>query len=736
MVSRGKVGFISIAVILLSFPLIVQASSQDAIENNVSALKVLCDRIFSAISGDERDVVGQSRNNIQPFIQANFPHESVGSGLVDEGGFVRGIALFDANGDGLIDIYITHDNRPPLMDPSSLPELNLGNALFINLGVAKDGMPEFVDLAAEAGVQEMGRKSHGASIADYDNDGRLDMYVTNGVDGIVSEDKQRIPPSYQRTYGFLNEGEGRNTLYYNEGNRLYTLADGRVIQLPIFSDKTEFAGVGDNRESESSSWSDIDNDGFVDLHVSNYIDLDFWGPRYPGLPAEYYFGERNTLYHNNGDGTFTDITESAGVGGTPRAPEFFFKGSGNGAGNEDQILVDDLGRRINTNGGASHHQLWYDYDGDLFPDLFIANDWNVIEVFHNDGDLTFTDVTKAAHLDIEGAWMQVSLWDYNQDGKPDLYATNFGAGAFAATHVDDEGRLKFTRFTGVFQNDGVRVERIDGADVPVPIFSYVSDEIRVDWSKTLPPYGLTLRPECHGSLTKATGFELGEFGWGAVFPDIDNDGDQDVYWVGGLKRGDPNAQTLSLESPGRLLRNDGNGILTDISVESRVLNLVGVNYRTGERIDLRYSEKGSGLAAGDLNNDGFPDLIVTNDADFTPFGHDVENSLRDDEIVEIPSFLFINPGGDNNWLKVKLEGTVSNRAAIGAKVKVTLEDGNAVTRFVMSGDVTGGQNPFELLFGLGKSEVSRIEVMWPSGMIDTIENPRINGLIEIVEGSS
>jgi len=484
MVPTGKVGFIAVAVFLLAYPLIVQASSQDAIENNVSALKVLCDRIVSAVSGDQRDLVGQSRADIQPFIQAEFPHKSVGSGLVYEGGFVRGIALFDANGDGLIDIYMTHDNRPPLMDPSSLPLLKLGNSLFINLGVGEDGMPEFVDLAAEAGVLELGRKSHGVSIADYDNDGRLDMYVTNGVDGLITQDPQRIPPSYQRTYGFLNEGEGRNTLYYNEGNRLHTLADGRVIQLPIFSDKTEFAGVGGNRESESSSWSDIDNDGLVDLYVSNFIDLDFWGPRYPGLPKQYYFGERNTLYYNNGDGTFTDITESAGVGGIPRDR------SGNRIDNEEQIiLLDDLGRRINAEGAASHHQLWYDYDGDLLPDLFIANDWNVIEVFHNDGDLTFTDVTEAAFLDIEGAWMQVSLWDYNQDGKPDLYATNFGAGAFAKTRVDDEGRLKFTRFTGVFKNEGVTIETIDGVDVPVPKFTYVTDEIRVDWSPTLPPYG-------------------------------------------------------------------------------------------------------------------------------------------------------------------------------------------------------------------------------------------------------
>lgn len=722
-------------VFLFLFPILAQAASPDAIESNVGTLKLLCDRIVSAFIRDDRDSVGQGRDDVVPFIDASssLGHYSTGSGLVHEGGSVRGVAIFDANGDGLLDIYITHDNRPPLIDQASSKELRLGNSLFLNIGNRDDGIPEFLDVSLEANVQELGRKSHGVSIADYDNDGRLDMYITNGVDGLITEDPQRMPAGYQRTYGRLNEGEGRNTLLHNEGNTERILANGRVVQVPIFSDQTDFAGVGDGSESFSSAWSDIDNDGFADLYVTNFVDLDYWGVRYPGLPAKYVLGEHNTLYHNNGDGTFTDITESAGVAGRPR-PQARAEDRRNQESAAE--IKDALSRTVNPGGVASHHSLWYDYDGDNLPDLFIANDFNALEVFHNNGDLTFTDVTEASGLDIEGAWMEVGLWDFNSDQRPDLYVTNLGAGAFSSPIIDEQGELILTRANGVFRNEGVEIVNLDGNDVPIPRFSYASDDLKVDWSKSLPPYGLTLRPQCHNSLNRAQGLEIGEFGWGAIFPDIDNDGDQDIYWIGGLRRADPSSQSLSLNNPGRLLRNDGDNFLTDITVEARVLNIMNVDYKTGFRLDLRFAEIGSGLAMGDLNNDGFPDIVIVNDADFTPFGHDPSNSLRDDEIVEVSSFLFINPGNDNNWIKIQLAGTISNRAALGAKVTVDLEDGRSFTKFLISGDVTGGQNALELLFGLGKSEVTRVQVHWPSGVVDTIDSPETNSLLRIVEGSS
>jgi hypothetical protein len=648
---------------------------------------------------------------------------------------LRGIALFDANGDSLTDIYLTHDNRPPLMDSSNVARMKLGNTLFLNLGTNEEGLPRFLEVGAEAGVQEQTRKSHGAAIADYDNDGRLDIYVVNGVDGLITDDEQEMPPGYQRSYGSILPGEGRNTLLHNDGNTLVTLPSGQEVAIPRFSDRTEGAGVGDGRESAGAVWADIDRDGYVDLYVNNLVDSDYYFVRYPGIQLWNALGERNTLYRNNGDGTFTDITEAAGVGGKPR-PNPVIEGSMTG-----RILTVDEARLtelaevgVTLDWVRANHALFFDYDDDAFPDLFIANDGDPIEVYHNEGDLTFTDVTEFTGLNIHGFWMEIGLWDYNGDGRMDLYVTNTGSGAYGNV-VWHDGQLLQTKYNGLFRNDGMAMADVGGARIPVPKFTYVSAETPVDWSETLPPQRLTVSPTCHPGLDPAHGLELGEFGWGAVFPDIDNDGDPDLYWVGGLRRGNPFSPERLPQSPGRLLRNDGVAGFIDISVEARVLNLMGVDYTTGERIDLGYGEIGGGLAMGDLNGDGFADILVSNDADYTPYGHDPPGAVAGDELVQVPTFLFLNPGGDNSWLKVRLEGTVSNRAAIGARVRVFLDDGRTLVKYLLSHDVTSGQNSFELLFGVGQSEVRMLEVRWPSGNVEILNNVPINETMHITEGA-
>lgn len=723
-----------------------QALASDRLDAQASALGRICDQLFRPFGFQPKnpDFSKQVRADVKPFIDAShlLNDSSYGSGLVDQGSWAHGIAVFDANGDGLLDVYITHDNGPPMMDKRSLQGLPLSNKLYINLGNGPDGMPRFLETSAISGVQELGRISHGVSVADYDNDGRLDMYVTNGVVGLVTQDFQHQPPGYQPTYGAYNPGEGRNTLFHNDGNIPHTLPDGRVVQVPIFSDRTELAGVGGGSlESESSTWADIDNDGYVDLYVTNFVDLDYMPFRYVGLGGDRYFGEPNILYHNNGDGTFTDITGKAGVAGNkyPQTnPDFLNANLGN-----KPPLKDSLGRTVNPSGVLSHHAAWFDYDGDGYPDLFVANDRQPIEVFHNNGDLTFTDVTPYTIFKMQGAWMEIGLLDYDGDGKMDIFASNLGLGAFYTPIVYKNGTIAYTDFLGLFHNDGVEMKNINGRQVPIPKFTWMSDKVMVDWSKILPPVGFTLTPFCHKAstgLSAAKGLEWGEFAWGAIFPDVNNNGRPDLYWVGGLNRCDPNFKTYCLSSPGRLLLNDGNDEFTDVSVEAHVLNIVGVNYQTRDRMNLLLGEIGSGVSYGDLDNNGYPDIIVSDKADYTPYGHDLNETALSfkskGEVVAVPTFLFMNPGGNNNWLKVRLVGTRSNRAGIGAQVQVTLQDGTVQTKLLLSGDVMSGQTALELLFGLGQSTiVSKVEVKWPSGTVDALQNLGVNKVISITEGT-
>ncbi len=745
----NRLAYLGIAtVLLLVFPVIAQAFAVNNLDRNASVLARVCDSAVNQMLASilqrhdkELEVSKEVRSSIRPFIDASYllNDSSVGSGLVEEGNWVHGIALFDANGDNLTDIYILHDNRPPVMNNASLQGLQLGNRLFINLGVGPDGLPHFLETSAMSHVQLLGKKSMGVAVGDYDNAGRLDMYVANGLDGLSTIDPQRTPPGYHQTYGAYNPGEGENTLLHNDGNIPYTLPDGtfpwrsdRVVEVPIFSDRTLSAGVGGgSHETESATWVDIDNDGWLDLYVVNFMDVDFLPMRYIGQPAQYpYYGEKNILYHNNRDGTFTDITDKAGVGGTPvPANNPNFKNV------SPNYPKDSLGRIVHPAGALSHHAAWYDYDGDGYPDLFVANDQNPIEVFHNNGDLTFTDVTEYTNMKVHGAWMEIGFWDYNGDGKPDLFATNLGFMGFYSPTVYRNGTVVFTDSLGLFRNDGVEMQLIGGKEVPVPKFTWVSNTVQVDWSKVLPPVGLSINRFCHPTidLSNVGGLTYGEFGWGAIFPDVDNKGRQDLYWVGGLSRCDPAFKTLCLSSPGRLLYNDGNGTFTDISVEAHLLNLYGVNYTTRDRMNLLLAEIGSGLSFGDLRNNGYPDIIVSNKADYTPYAHDPPGSNKG-EIVSLPTRLFLNPGGENNWLKVKLVGTKSNRAGIGAQVTVKLQDASLVTKLLLSGDVTAGQTQLDMLFGVGHSNEVTVEVKWPSGNRDLLQNVHTNQMIKITEG--
>jgi len=393
-----------------------------------------------------------------------------------------GVALFDYDNDGRLDIFLV--NGAPLGDPTpkgTIPQ-KTGPKYWNRLYHQKtDGT--FEDVTEKAGLQGTGY-GMGVAVGDYDNDGYEDLYVT---------------------------AYGGNKLYHNNG-------DG------TFSDVTAKAGVGGSGWSTSAAWVDLDGDGFLDLVVLRYLEWDFddiWcGEHKEGYRAychpDYFKPARPLVYHNNGDGTFTEVAEKLGLSKPA-------KGLG--------VALAD-----------------YDHDGHI--DLFFANDSMVEYLYHNKGDGSFEEVGLVSEVavDIDGrtyAGMGVDFADYNNDGWPDIVVTDLA-----------------NQRCALYQNNG------DGT------FTYVSTQ---------------------SGLARIT---LAHSGWGVRLFDFDNDGWKDLLIVQGhdldtIELTNPN---LRYREPMLLARNTGKGF-------------VDVSQSSGEVFNQSWVARG--LAIGDLDNDGRLDAVVT-----------------------------------------------------------------------------------------------------------------------------
>ncbi len=480
-----------------------------------------------------------------------------------------GASFIDYDQDGFIDLFlpngtwlegISHGDKPAVMPYSHLYRNR------------RDGT--FEDVSRKSGIDDHAY-SMGATIGDYNNDGYPDIFVSN---------------------------YGANILYKNNGNG-------------TFSNVTKKAKVaGGNECSIGAVWLDYDNDGFLDLYVGNYLNFDpeykyYYAPDgFPGPMA--YDAERDYLYHNNGDGTFEDVTEAMGI-------------------------IDIDGRAMGV--GAA------DYDEDGFVDIYVANDHTLNYLWHNDGGKKFTDrgtmsgtaFSQAGEATVS---MSVDFADYNGDGLLDMFLS------------DDT-------YCSLYQNlgNGVFSDRSYIAGIAIAAAQFV--------------------------------------GWTSSFVDYDNDGDVDLFKTNGALK-----HLYGHED--QLFDNIGDGKFKEIS------NSLG-KYFQEEYV-------GRGACLGDYDNDGDFDIYIAN-------------------LNSRGMFLRNNKGNQNNWLMLNLIGTKSNRDAIGARVKITA---GGKTQTAQEKSTTGylSQNDHRMHFGLAKNDaVDKIEIKWPSGKIQVIENTKANQILTVTE---
>ena len=498
--------------------------------------------------------------------------ETMGGG----GGFV------DFDGDGWLDVYLVSYS----LEPQPGTGRPVGDALFRN---NHDGT--FTDVTAKAGIGGR-RRGMGLAVADYDGDGRPDLFVS---------------------------GYDTSVLYHNEGG-------GR------FREVAAAAGVQGRLWGCSATFLDYDRDGRPDLFVSNYLEFDAEKPgRYPcRMYDEYPFcsiskftGQPSNLFRNRGDGTFEDVSAKAGISAL--------------VGKGMAVVAADL-------------------DDDGWIDVFQTNDSAPNFLFRNTGDGRFREVGLEAEVAFDpsgrvtGA-MGSDAEDVDGDGRLDLLVTNFNHyGTFL--HVNSAG-MRFS-------------DRGSALGLSMPTFN-----------------------------TSV---------FGARFLDVDNDGLVDLF----LASGHPFAPVskvwpgVNFSDPPFLFHNDGRSF-TNVAPES------------GEA--LRRAHAGRGVAVGDFDNDGDPDVLML--------------------CMGEPPRLFRNDTArTNHWVGLQLVGTRSGKDAIGARVTLSA-GGRARTRARIGGGSYLTASDSRLLFGLGAlTRVDALEVRWPSGLVERFPAPAIDRYTTLREGSS
>ncbi len=500
-----------------------------------------------------------------------------------------GVAMFDYDEDGWLDIFVVSGTRFDGAPPGATNRLYRNN---------HDGT--FTDVTVKAGLERTGW-GQGVAVADYDNDGHLDLFITYW---------------------------GENVLYRNVG-------DG------TFRDVTAASGLLPKEKPRYPTWYsgatflDYDRDGHLDLFVAMYIDFDMsripkpganafcnWkgvptpcGPR--GLSPGHHF-----LFHNRGDGTFEDVSDKSGIS-----------------------------QRRDSFGLTA---ISADFDGDGWPDIYLACDSTPSLLYRNNHDGTFSEegMERGLALNPDGmeqAGMGLALGDFNGDGIIDVFKTHF---------ADDT--------PGLYQG------------LPKGQFKEVT-------------------------LKAGLAVETRYIVWGVGMPDLDNDGWPDIFLVAGNVYPDTERDmpAYPYHMPSMLFRNLGDGTFEQLEEEA------------GPALLERHASRGS--AFGDIDNDGDIDIVVWN---------------RN----EPPSLLRNDLKSDNHWLQVRLIGTKSNRAAIGASVTADY-GGHKQIRVVMSQSSFTSCSDLRLHYGLGAAKSAELTVRWPSGLIERFRAGEVDRTLTLTEGT-
>ncbi len=551
-----------------------------------SAVLVSCLAVFTSVAlatarSIENDVKEVQFTDVTQQLGITWSHVN---GATDEKYLIEtmggGGAFLDYNRDGRLDLFLVQSGCHRFSVKCTAGH----NALYRQ---NPDG--SFTDVAKQAGVADSGIYGMGVSVGDYDNDGFSDIYVT---------------------------GFPHNVLYHNNG-------DG------TFTDVTAKAGVAASGWSTSAEFFDYNRDGFLDLFVGRYLDWDynknvFCGERRPGYRAychpDQFKAVSSRLFRNNGNGTFSDVSEVSGVGKVE---------------------------------GKALGVVAFDFNRDGWQDLYVANDKVRNFLFRNNGDGTFTEVGLVAEVAYGGqgspeSGMGTDAADFDGDGWPDLFVTN----------IDYEPN-------NLFHNNG--------------------DESFDD---------VTVRTNLGSVAMLFSAF-------GTKFIDFDNDGNMDIVVLNGhvLDNIQLFREGVAYAERPFLLQNVG-GKFQEVGAAH------------GKAFTKAYV--GRALATGDFNNDGAIDMLwVTNGG---------------------PPVLLRNDGGNrNSWIGFQLKGTASNRDAIGAVVTLTAGNRRWVREVVGGSSYCAAHDP-RLLFGLGSIEkVDQVEIRWPSGAITPLQNVRPRQYVQVTE---